>query len=129
MTSLMSVSFPSIWLEFKDQKGEKMLICGFYREWTREGKSSESDQEKRIEILLNQFDMATESCKRVIVLGDANVCAIKWADPSRKKNKLAQNIKNKLEECGMINLDVGITFTSDIVQKNGKIATSALDHI
>ena len=25
MTSLMSVSFPSIWLEFKDQKGEKML--------------------------------------------------------------------------------------------------------
>ena len=88
-----------------------------YREWTRDGRNSEEDQIKRIEILLQQFDSANEICKRVVVLRDAKVCAIKWTDPNRKKNTVAGLIKNKLEECGMINLELGEFFTSDIVQK------------
>ena len=72
---------------------------------------------------------ATEECGKVILLGDANVCALKWSDPNRKTNKVAELLKNKIEECGMINLEIGETFTSDIVQKNGAIASSALDHI
>ena len=42
---------------------------------------------------------------------------------------MSELLKNKIEECGMINLELGETFTSDIVQKNSNIATSALDHI
>ena len=57
------------------------------------------------------------------------VFTIKWADPNKKKNNVAECLKNKIEECGLVNLDLGETFTSDIVQKNGKISTSAIDHI
>ena len=32
--------------------------------------SNESEQVKRLEVLLHQFDLTTEDCKRVIVLGD-----------------------------------------------------------
>ena len=63
--------------------------------------------------------MAAENCKRIIIMGDANICAKKWADPKRKKNKVADCLKNMIEECGLMNLDLGETFTSDIVQKNG----------
>ena len=62
----MSENFPSIWLELKDHLGAKTIIGGFYIEWSREGKNSDQDQVKRIDILLEQFDLATEKCKRVI---------------------------------------------------------------
>ena len=50
--SQMSNTFPSIWVEFTNQKGTRVLIGGFYREWSNEGLTSESDQLKRIDLLL-----------------------------------------------------------------------------
>ena len=38
-------------------------------------------------------------------------------------------LKKKLEECNMVNVELWNTFTLDIIQANGKIATSAIDHI
>ena len=38
---LMSEKFPSIWLEMKRRNEKELLICGFYREWTRNGMNSE----------------------------------------------------------------------------------------
>ena len=127
--TLMCTDFPSIWLEYVNLIGTKFLIGGFYREWTKDGVSTEAEQVKRIEIFAQQMEAANEKCKKVIILGDANVCSEKWADPFKKKNNVAEILMNKVEECGMVNLELGVTFTSDIVQKSGKIATSALDHI
>ena len=126
----MSEDFSSIWLEYTDLLGAKTNIGGFYREWTCDGLSSESDQAKRLETLLHQFDLVTENCKRVIVLGDANISLKKIKKDSPLKNKrVTELLMNKLEECGLISLDIGDTFTSDIIQKNGKRATSDIDHI
>ena len=126
--SLMSTDFPTIWLEYTSQKGAKFLIGGFYRVWTNAGITTEAEQLKRLKILNQQMELATEQSKRVIMLGDANVCAIKWSEKIKKKNNVADSLKNKIEECGLINLELG-TFTSDIVQPNGNIATTAIDHI
>ena len=35
---LMTKEFPSIWLEVTRRKQKNLLICGFYREWTRRKK-------------------------------------------------------------------------------------------
>ena len=37
--------------------------------------------------------------------------------------------KNVLEQEGLECLDIGLTYQADHVQQNGKIASSALDHI
>ena len=126
---LMSPEFPSIWLEYRNQKGTKYLISGFYRGWSNDGVTNEAEQIKRLGIFNQQMELATEKCKRVIILGDANVCSIKWANPNKKTNKVAELLMNKVEECGMTNMELGVTFTSDIVQMNGNIAISAIDHI
>ena len=51
----MNDKFPSIWLEYTDLQGQKMIIGGFYREWDRNGKASIEAQATRIEILANHL--------------------------------------------------------------------------
>ena len=102
----------------------KTVIGGFYKEWSREGKDTIPDQVKRMDILTNQFDKATAISKNVIILGDANLCSRKW-----NNEKFKDKLKSNMEENGLICRYLGDTFTSDIVQSNGKIETSALDHI
>ena len=41
----------------------------------------------------------------------------------------AELLKSNLEQNGLTPRKLGHTFTSDIIQKNGNIATSAIDHI
>ena len=74
----MNDKFPSIWLEYTDLQGQKMIIGGFYREWDRNGKASIEAQATRIEILANQIDSATACTNNVILMGDANLCFLKW---------------------------------------------------
>ena len=42
---------------------------------------------------------------------------------------MAATVKNCLDQCGLFNADIGITYMSDHLQNNGKIAESALDHV
>ena len=86
--ALMSTEFPSIWVEYRNLKEAKYLIGGFYRVWSKDGLNSEADQLKRLQIFTHQINLATEKCERLIILGDANVCSIKWADPNKKKTIL-----------------------------------------
>ena len=64
------------------------------------------------------------------MLGDANISLkqIKKETPIKNK-RVTELLVNKLEECGLINLDLGNMFTSDIIQRNGKRASSDIDHI
>ena len=74
----MSAKFPSIWLEIDQEKQKNILVCGFYREWTREGSNSEHDQSIRLKILCDQMEMASKEQKCILMLGDANLCAHQW---------------------------------------------------
>ena len=37
---LMDSEFPSVWLEIKCDTEKDKMVCGFYREWTKEGTKS-----------------------------------------------------------------------------------------
>ena len=52
---IMVAEFPSIWLEVKEPNGKKLMIGGFYREWSQNGLNTEKDQEKRMEIFTVHF--------------------------------------------------------------------------
>ena len=43
--------------------------------------------------------------------------------------KVANNLKNTLEQCGLIIKDVGTTYYADHAQANGNIAESSIDHV
>ena len=60
---------------------------------------------------------STES-KRIIMLGDANLCMQKWNEPDFIHKKVAEKLKAMLEECEMSICNLGITFSADLVQKD-----------
>jgi hypothetical protein len=126
---LMSTEFPSIWIEVRKKNEKGILIGGFYREWTHKGNKSEEDQLRNIEILTEQIERATNENKELLLLGDANICTMKWNETKYKHHKIATEIKNTLTQCGMKNMDIGITYMADNKNKNGEVTESALDHI
>ena len=86
-------------------------------------------QVERIKNLTSQVDNASKISNRVIVMGDMNLCSRKWNLDKFKDKTVAEIWKSSLEENGLTCRYLGDTFTSDIIQKNGKIASSALDHV
>ena len=57
--------------------GRNTLIAGFYREWSQNGKDLDEDQLKHMDSFTKQIEKATEKTKQVLILGDANLCALK----------------------------------------------------
>ena len=126
---LMSDRFPSIWVEL-DRKNEKnVIIGGFYREWTRNGESSYEKQMENLRIITEQFEKVTEEEKGVIILGDANLCTMKWEDPDYKHLNMATELRGTLSQCGLVNMKMGYTYLADRLSAEGKTIESALDHI
>ena len=92
---LMTDTFPSIWLEFKQNLGENLLISGFYREWARDSDKSMEGQISRMKIFTKQIEQASEKNKRknIIILGDANLDINKWNDPTFLFKSVSTNIR------------------------------------
>ena len=75
----MSSEFPSIWVEYKNENSKNVLICGLYREWTKNGDVTQEKQLQSIQILTAQLEAAANEEKEIIVLGDINLCSNnKW---------------------------------------------------
>ena len=105
--------------------GQKpIVIGGFYRVWTNDGKKTTAEQLSSIEILNQQIIKGTEKAESVIMLGDVNLCSHKWNDKNFPNKKVAESLEAELKA-----RDMGLTFKSDIIQANGNIASSAIDHI
>jgi hypothetical protein len=68
--------FPSIWLEITRSKQKNLLICGFYREWTRNGNNSENEQSVRLKILINQMERATNEKKKLLYCWEMQICVL-----------------------------------------------------
>ena len=95
---VMSSEFPSIWFQLESPNGKPICIAGFYRQWSHNGDKSET---------------VTKKCNRVIITGDANLCALKWNDEKYLKNNIAIHYKNAIEQCGLFNQPIGNTFLAD----------------
>ena len=89
---------------------KKSLICGFYREWTREGKNSVGDQVTRIEELAGQIEAASNKTKRKVdeiaavinlyVLMSMDECAPITTIKIRNQHVfgISENTKNLIQE-------------------------------
>ena len=127
---LMSVQFPSIWLEYSDTNNKNQtLFAGFYREWSHEGLENEMAQSLGLDVFINQMEKASSECEKIIICGDANLCSLKWKDEKYLKKKYAIPILETLTSCNLINQDIGITFLADHSNKDGNISESAIDHV
>ena len=126
---LMSNEFPSIWLEVKQNTGKNLLVGGYYREWSKNGKKSEKEQVESIKVLVEQMEKATNEKKTVVMLGDMNINAEKWRDEKSRNKKVASEILGALEACGLKHMKLGCTFLADNTAQRGRTVESELDHI
>jgi hypothetical protein len=114
----MSVDFPTVWLELNG-----MLICSFYREWTG------PQQAAKLDIFLSQIVSASSLKRSLLVMGDCNLDQDRWDKSNYAHLKLANQLKTGLAQGGLQILPMGITYVANHMSRNGKIASSALDHI
>ena len=126
---LMDSEFPSIWVEYKNENSKNVLICGLYREWTKNGDVTQEKQLQSIQILTAQLEAAANEEKEIIVLGDINLCSNKWNNADFLHKTVANELKETLTQCGLVIAELGITYVADRLSKDGETISSALDHI
>ena len=63
------------------------------------------------------------------MIGDANLCSQKWKESNYPHKLIANCLMDTLEQCGLTQKDVGETYLANHTQANGKVASSAIDHI
>ena len=106
---LMSPSLSNVWLEYKPEKGKKLLFCLTYREFNpfgKEEKSEESEEETevvdqrslteqlaRFEEFSKQVEKACQEAS-VFIAGDMNVDLQKWEEPNYYLKKLAEEYQS-----------------------------------
>ena len=126
---LMSNEFPSIWCEERRDNEKNVIIGGFYREWSTEGIRSAEAQRRSINLFTNQIENAARDNKNVIILGDANMCSLQWEYPEFSLSEIAGELLGTLAQCGLSNIDLGVTYQADRLTDQGEIIESALDHV
>ena len=126
---LTSKNFPSLWLELENEAGKNILCGGFYREWAPGGDKSIEAQVKSMKIFSNQIECASHEDKSIVILGDANLCSLKWDSPGFLQRRIAEEIRETLIQCGLVQLPLGITYVADRLNDDGSEITSSLDHI
>ena len=128
-SDLSSKDFPSLWIEMENACGKNILCGGFYREWAPKGDKSIDAQVKSMQKFTSQIELATKENKSLIILGDANLCNIRWDSPGFLHRRISEELRETLTQCGLTSLSLGITYTADRLSDDGSEITSALDHI
>ena len=126
---LMSTNFPSIWIEINREHQKNLLICGFYREWNRDGLKNETDQLNRLKHFSEQIQKATLENKVLVIMGDANLCSQQWENKDYTNFNVAVELRGILAQNGLKNWDLGKTYMADRLRKDGSLIESAIDHI
>ena len=126
---LMAASFPSIWLEIQDQRLAKSMIGGVYRQWSNNGIRSTALQVEEIEMYCEQINRASSTNCRMLITGDVNLDSEKWLSDNYDKKSIAGPLLSCLEQNGMEICTLGKTYQSDQVSADGKVTSSALDHV
>ena len=132
---LMNPMISAVWLEVRLPKHQKFLICNAYREWgypNQPDKSSHSlsAQKKRWSLFLDKWESAIIEDKEVIVLGDLNICHIKWmrtdissSDHTSRLSSLTHELFDRIIAQGFCQLVQGFSHIRQGQEKAG------LDHL
>ena len=126
-SDLMCSNVSSIWIELQGADGKKILVCQYYREFSDLGnkKLTIAEQSERFKEFCDQIEKATNEAF-VICLGDLNIDNNKLNDDSYYLKTLADEYKLMLGFCGLISLELGITWRC--LHDDGTIFESAIDH-
>ena len=106
------------------------MVNFYYREWTSflNGDNTHASQLERLGRQIKHWEDLTNSNKDVILLGDANVCALSWSSPnySAQLKDLANHIINfnLSEACEQL-----INQYTRVEKRGNLIEKSCLDHI
>ena len=111
-------------------KERKTIVSVFYREWTGgvSGNCDSASQEDRWNRQILFWKNLYHQNKDVVVMGDANLCSLKWNDNDYDSSKkvLASLIQDQLLEESCHQIVEGFT-RSELV--NGAVVQSSIDHI
>ena len=82
---------PSIALEVGLGRATKTTVHYYYREWTNgvTGESTKASQLVQLQEHVSQWDTLVRSGRNFFSLGDANICALHWNEPSYQHKDLA----------------------------------------
>ena len=75
------------------------------------------------------MELAVSENKDMMMLGDANLCSLKWNDPKFLHKIISNQLLDCLKQNGLSSEEVGTTFVADHVQSNGEISASNIDHV
>ena len=118
---------PSISCEVGLGKEKKTCVNFCYREWTG-GVSGLSDNQSQLERLSRQirhWRSLYTGGRDVVIMGDTNLCALKWLEQNYQYKNLAEQIQDFLMEKASFQLVK--KYTRSEISKDG-LSRSCLDH-
>ena len=59
------------------------------------------------------MEIAKDEGKELPMMGDANVCGMKWEDPKYKHHRVARELKSGLDQKGLISMALVNTYLAD----------------
>ena len=79
------------------------MIGGFYRQWSDGGKLTVPEQITQINLFCDQINTATAATpiSKLVVVGDANLCADKWKEDNFDRKSVAQPLLHCIEQNGL----------------------------
>ena len=120
---------PSISLEVGLGREKKTIVNLFYREWKGgiTKLNTQASQIERLQRQMHHWKSLANTNKDVVIMGDANLCALAWDDPDYDKKNLSEIIQDFLLEESFFQLVKG--YTRSEVVRGGNVSTSCLDHV
>ena len=132
---LMNPQVSAVWLEVGLPGKQKFLVCNAYREWgypNQPDKQSHSVPAQKTwwSLFLDGWEAAIKEDKEIIVLGDMNICHIKWmqqdlpkSDSNYKLRHLTQELFDRIIPHGFCQLVQGASHIRQGQERSG------LDHL
>ena len=126
---LMDDKFCSVWIEIQAKR--KLLLSAFYREWD-DGSHDKSvtHQRDNLKVFLDQIRQASRvKGNTIAIMGDMNIDLNKGVCEDYPLKTLYHDLEGCLAENGLVNVDLGNTFTAFRTRVDGTRISSAIDHL
>ena len=111
-SDLMSNDLSTIWIEIKRAQQKNVLCGGIYREWT-------TTEPEDLQKICSQVKKASKEKKSLVLIGDINLDADQWDEPTFYRKSLADVWKSEMAWRGLQKYNLGVTYVS-YYTKNGK---------
>ena len=119
---------PSLSCEIGLGKERKTSVNFFYREWTSgvSGLSDINSQSERLARQIKHWKCLISNKRDTGIMGDANLCALKWGDDTYKHKDLATLVQNFLLETSSFKIVSEYTRSGSVA--GGEVPNACLDH-